>query len=168
MNQSTDGFQAIDNKRTITWKDPMQVAQDCKEMNGLQYWQAVQLGKISPNPINTLIGISVVEVDRGRIVLAIRPEEYHYGSLGTVQNGLAATLLDTAIGYAVHTTLSVGYKYTLLDINVRYMRPFTRETSIIYCEGIVIHVSGHVVNAGAKIFQGFSKVMGGEKDESIH
>jgi len=158
MTQSVDAFQAAENNRTISWKDPMQIAQDCEAMNGLQYWQAIQFGKVSPTPINTLIGIDVVEVDKGRIVLAITPEEYHYGSFGTIQNGLTATLLDTAIGSAIHTTLPAGTGYTTIDINIRYMRSITLETGIIYCEGSVIQVNGRVANVGAKVFDKTKKL----------
>ncbi len=157
MTQSTNDFQAIKNSRTITWTDPTQV-EDCKSMSGLDYWQAIQAGSISPSPADKLIGINVVEVDKGRIVLALRPEEYHYGSFGTVQNGIISTLLEAAIGYAVHTTLSAGYKYTVLDTNIRYMRPIMHKTGIVYCEGNVIQASGHVVNAGAKLFDETKKL----------
>ena len=74
------------------------------------------------------MGFSPVEVQEGRAVFAVKPAEYHYNPIGTVHGGLAATLLDSAMGCAVHTTLPAGAGYTTLELHVNYVRasPTTR------------------------------------------
>lgn len=137
--------------RTITWEDPVPGARIGRTMSGLDYLKALQEGVIPPPPIAVLIDMSIVEVSEGRVVFAVQPAEYHYNPLGTVHGGLAATLLDSAMGCAVHSTLPAGTGYTTLELKVNYLRPMTRETGPVYCEGKVIHVGGRIATAEGRL-----------------
>jgi uncharacterized protein (TIGR00369 family) len=66
------------------------------------------------------------------------PREFHYNPLGTVHGGILATLLDTAAGCAVHSTLSAGVGYTSLDLTVKFLRPVTVASGALRCEGTVL------------------------------
>jgi acyl-coenzyme A thioesterase PaaI-like protein len=108
--------------RIITWDDPAQIAQVGWTMRGLDYLKAMQAGEIPPPPIAILMDMRIEEVGEGRVVFAAQPAEYHYNPLGTVHGGLAATLLDSALGCAVHSTLPAGTSYTTLEIKINYRR----------------------------------------------
>jgi len=69
-------------------------------------------------PFAELAGVSVAEVEEGRIVLRTTPAEYHCYPIGTVRGGVLATLLDSVIAGAVHTILPKGRTCTSLEINV--------------------------------------------------
>jgi uncharacterized protein (TIGR00369 family) len=84
-------------------------------------------------------------------VFAVEPAEYHYNPIGLVHGGLACTLLDSAMGCAVHTTLPAGTGYTTLELKVNLIRPLTRETGRVLCEGTIIHVGGRTATAEARI-----------------
>jgi uncharacterized protein (TIGR00369 family) len=84
-------------------------------------------------------------------VFAVVPDEYHYNPIGAVHGGLAATLLDSAMGCAVQTTLGPDIGYTTLELKVNYVRPITLETGRILCEGSVIHRGGTVATAEGRI-----------------
>ncbi len=101
--------------RTISWEDPTPAIQQSKTMSGLHYLQALQTGDVPAAPIATLLGMWIVEVSEGRIVFAAEPGEYEYNPIGTVHGGIAATLLDSAMGCAVHSTLPAGTAYTTLE-----------------------------------------------------
>ncbi len=137
--------------RTITWEDPAPTAQVGRTMSGQDYLKAMQAGEFPPPPIAVLMDIRIEEVSEGRVVFAALPAEYHYNPLGTVHGGLAATLLDSALGCAVHSTLPAGTSYTTLEIKINYLRPMTRKTGLVYCEGKVIHVGGRVATAEGRL-----------------
>ena len=137
--------------RTITWEDPTSAIQTGKTMSGIEYLKALQSGELPPPPISVLIGMEIAEVSEGRIVFSAEPAEYQYNPLGTVHGGIAATLLDSAMGCAVQSVLPFGTGYTTLELKVNYLRPMTGATGIVYCEGKVIHVGGRIATAEARL-----------------
>jgi uncharacterized protein (TIGR00369 family) len=75
-----------------------------------------------------------IELGEGRAVFEGEPGEEHYNPIGVVHGGYAATLLDSALGCAVHTTLPAGVGYTSLGLEAKYVRPITRDTGRVLCE----------------------------------
>ena len=69
----------------------------------------------------------------------LTPAEYHYNPIGTVHGGMLATLLDSVMGCAVHTTLPKGRGYTTLEIKVNYVRAVTAASGMLAAEGSVVH-----------------------------
>ena len=67
------------------------------------------------------------------------PDESVYNPIGTVHGGYAATLLDSAVGCAVHSVLKAGQGYTTLELKVAYHRAMTKDTGPVRAEGRVIH-----------------------------
>src|SRR5260221_4184515 len=108
---------------TITWEDPAPGARAGRAMSGLDYLKAMQEGRIPPPPIAMLIDMRIVEVSEGRFVFASQPAEFHYNPLGAVHGGLAASLLDSPLGCAIHSTLATGPSFTTLERQVNYVRP---------------------------------------------
>lgn len=94
----------------------------------------------------------------GVATFAIVPEEFHYNPIGVVHGGVAATLLDTAMACAVHSKLPRGRGYTTLDIQVRFLRPITRETGRVLCHATAVHVGGKVATAEGQIVDESGKV----------
>ena len=82
-------------------------------------------GELPPPPIAVLLRMRPVEVEPGRAVFEGWPGEEHYNPIGVVHGGYAATLLDSALGCAVHTTLEAGVGYTTLSLEVKMVRPIT-------------------------------------------
>jgi uncharacterized protein (TIGR00369 family) len=123
----------------ITWEDPMASAQAGLSLSGIDYMRAVAAGEIPRPPIAALLGMEIVEADEGRALFAVTPGEQHYNPIGVVHGGIAATLLDSAMGCAVHTTLPAGWSYGTLDLSTRFVRPITGATGRILCEGVVVH-----------------------------
>src|SRR5258706_2056806 len=137
--------------RTITWEDPSSGAKLGQTMSGLEYLRAIQTGEVPPPPIAVLMGMWIAELSEGHVVFAAEPSEYHYNPIGTVHGGLAATLLDSALACAIHSTLPVGTAYTTLEIKVNYLRPMTRETGMVFCEGNVVHRGGRIATAEGRL-----------------
>ena len=122
-------------ERTIAWDDPVAAAARGEGLSGLEYMHAIAAGEIPPPPIAVLLGFALEEVEEGRAVFAVTPQEFHYNPIGVVHGGLAATLLDSAMGCAVHSTLPAGVGYTTLEFKVNFARAITGDTGRVVCEG---------------------------------
>ena len=141
----------IQRTRTITWEDPTAAVKLGRNVSGIEYLRAMQSGELPAPPIAVLLGMWISEVSEGRVVFALEAAEYHYNPLGTVHGGVLATLLDSAMGCAVQSTLSAGTSYTTLELKVNYLRPVTTTTGMLYCEGKIIHVGGRIATAESRL-----------------
>jgi len=61
------------------------------------------------------------------------------------------TLLDSAMGCAIHSTLKAGELYTTLEVKVNFIRPITTETGRVRCEGVVLYRGGRIATAEGKV-----------------
>jgi len=144
--------------RTITWEDPRALAKAAVGLSGMEYLQKIVSGELPPPPIGALMNFRIGEVTEGRAVFLVEPAEYHYNPIGVVHGGLAATLLDSAMGCAVHSTLPAGASYTTLEIKVNYIRPMSAETGLVRCEAKTIHVGGRTATAEGKVVDAKGKL----------
>jgi len=94
--------------RSFSWEDPAATAAAGLSRAGIDYLREIVDGELPPPPFAQLLGFSLVEVESGRAVFAMKPAEWMYNSLGSVHGGIAATLLDSCMGCAVHSTLEAG------------------------------------------------------------
>lgn len=137
--------------RTISWQDTALGLEKSKAMSGLEYLKAILTGDIAPPPIAVLMGFSMNDVSEGRVVFTTEAAEYQYNPLGTVHGGVTATLMDSAMGCAVHTMLPAGSGYTTLELKTNYIRAITSATGTVYCEGKIIHIGGRIATAEARV-----------------
>jgi uncharacterized protein (TIGR00369 family) len=137
--------------RTLEWSDPVATAAAGAEMSGLDYMRALVAGELPPPPIAVTMSMGPIELEEGRVVFAGEPGEEHYNPIGMVHGGYAATILDSALGCAVHTTLPVGVGYTSLGLEVKYLRPITRDTGRVLCEGTVVYRGRKQATAEARL-----------------
>lgn len=107
-------------------------------MPGLESLQRVIAGELPPPPMAQLMDIRLIEVARGRAVFVSTPSGFHYNPLGVVHGGFAATLLDSAMGCAVHTTLEAGDLYTTIEFKINFLRPLTMTMGEVRGVGTVI------------------------------
>jgi uncharacterized protein (TIGR00369 family) len=138
-------------QRTFSWSDPMLNAAEVGRSGGLELLQAIGRGDAPTPPIMHLLGTGTFTAEAGRVVVTLEPEEYHYNPLGSVHGGVLATLLDTATGCAVHSTLPAGVGYTTLDLNTKFLRPASIASGTLTCEGTVIAKGRRTALAQAQI-----------------
>jgi uncharacterized protein (TIGR00369 family) len=120
-------------------------------MSGLEYLRAVMRGEIPPPPMAELLGTELSLVEQGRAVFTLTPGARHDNPMGITHGGVAATLLDSAMGCAVQSTLPSGAGFTTLDLTVHYVATVTRETGPIVAEGHVVHRGGRTATAEGRI-----------------
>jgi uncharacterized protein (TIGR00369 family) len=125
--------------RTLVWQDPVPTAAAGATMTGMEYMAAVVEAKVPPPPIAVVMRMRPIEISEGRAVFEGTPGEEHYNPIGVVHGGYAATLLDSALGCAVHTTLEAGVGYTSQGLEAKYVRPITRDTGRVLCTANVLY-----------------------------
>lgn len=119
--------------------------------SGLQILQAMLAGELPYAHIAETLDYALVEVDRGRAVFQGRPQLKHYNPLGGVHGGWYATLLDSALGCAVHTMLDAGQAYTTAELGLHIVRGATERTGPLRAIGTVVHCGRQMATAEARI-----------------
>ncbi len=140
-----------ERSRTITWQDPAPGFAKAAGMTGLEYIRALLDGQLPPPPMAATLGFAVTEADEGRAVFRSEAAEFLYNPIGVVHGGFAMTLLDSAMGVAIHTTLARGEIYTTLETKVNFVRPVLADTGPVRCEGKVIHRGRRVATADGRL-----------------
>lgn len=135
----------------VTWRDPYAALENARDMGGLDYMRRLIAGEFPPPPIAQLMGFTLDSVDEGQAVFRGEPGEQHLNPIGSVHAGFAATLLDSAMGCAVHTTLPAGIGYTTLELSVNLVRGITPATGTVVCEGRVLHAGRRTATAEARL-----------------
>ncbi len=144
--------------RTVSWEDPRALAEAARGLSGLEYLRKIASGELPRPPFGALLDFGLSELEEGRAVFTVEPAEYHYNPIGVVHGGLAATLLDSAMGCAVHSTLPAGVGYTTLEIKVNYVRALTAETGEVRCEARAIHIGGRTATAEGRVVDADGKL----------
>ncbi len=135
----------------MTWEDPREAAARGLALDGLAYLRAMADGTVPPPPMALLMDFRPVELAEGRVVFAGEPGEHVYNPIGVVHGGFAMTLLDSATGCAVQSTLPAGTRYTSLETKVNFVRPITLDTGLVLCEGTVVHRGSRVATADGRL-----------------
>jgi uncharacterized protein (TIGR00369 family) len=115
--------------------------------DGLGFLKAIIDGTLPQPPISELLGFHLIEAAAGRAVFEGVPEFRHYNPIGTVHAGFAATLLDSALGCAVFSTLAKGEAWTTLELKFNLVRPLTKDTGSVRAEGRIVHRGRTVATA---------------------
>ncbi|QNE37538.1 PaaI family thioesterase [Leifsonia shinshuensis] len=128
-------------------------------VSGLEYLQKMIAGELPPPPIANLMGMTLTEAETGRAVFVCEPDESHYNPIGTVHGGLVCTLLDSAIGCAVQSTLAQGQGYTSIEIKVNYLRPVFAGSGPLTCSATVTKPGNRVAFADGVVTDGSGKTV---------
>jgi uncharacterized protein (TIGR00369 family) len=147
-------------RRVLEWTDPMTTLSAAAAGSGLDYLRGIASGAVPPPPMAVLMNLQIESVERGKVVFAATPGEEHYNPHGTVHGGFTASLFDTALGCAVHSTLEKGYGYTTLELHVNFVRAITRETGRLRCEAFVLHAGKRIATAEAKLTDDRDRLFG--------
>lgn len=118
---------------------------------GMEMFEAIFAGEIPRPPIGDTLDFVPIRIEIGLAVFQGRPQLKHYNPLGTVHGGWFATLLDSAMGCAVHSTLPAGKAYTTLELKLNIVRPLTDAVPLVRAEGKLIHAGRQVATAEGRL-----------------
>ncbi|WP_200958813.1 PaaI family thioesterase [Nocardioides sp. Root190] len=133
----------------------IQTQVDPSTLDGYEQLHAIIDGKLPVAPIAQTLGFDGFEVpERGTAIFGLDPELRHYNPIGSVHGGVYATLLDSACGCAVHSTLAVGERYTSLDLTVKFLKAVTVDSGRLRAVGTVLQRGRRTALAEAKLYDG--------------
>lgn len=141
-------------RKTVTWQNPLALAGLIRTLSGLEFLQAMVEGRIPGPPIAAHLNMRLASVADGEAVFAAEPDESLYNPIGMVHGGVAATMLDSAIGCAVHTTLPAGATYSSIELKVSYLKAIHPSAGEIRARGSVLKVGSRVGFAEAELRDG--------------
>ncbi|MBP5992181.1 PaaI family thioesterase [Piscinibacter sp.] len=120
-------------------------------LSGMQVFEAMLAGRLPAPPIGQTLDFELVQVEPGMAVFQGRPGPAHYNPMGTVHGGWFATLLDSAVGCAVHSTLPAGKAYTTLELKINIVRALSERVPLVRAEGRVVHGGSQVATAEGRL-----------------
>jgi uncharacterized protein (TIGR00369 family) len=120
-------------------------------MSGLDFVRAMFAGKLPPPPIMQTVEPFDQSAEPGVVVFHSIPGFRHYNPIGSVHGGYAATLLDSAMGLAVHTMLPAGTGYTTLEFKISFIKGMTRDSGVVRTEGKALSAGRRAATAEGRI-----------------
>ncbi|MCW2958728.1 MAG: hypothetical protein JWP18_1531 [Solirubrobacterales bacterium] len=136
---------------SFAWEDPTATITAGARLSGLEIWQGIASGALPRPPIGALMDFTLPVVEEGRIIFASDAAPWMLNPIGSVHGGAIATMLDSAVGCAVHTTLQAGVGYTTLELKVNYIRGVRVGDGRLLAEGKVIHRGGTTAIAEGRL-----------------
>jgi uncharacterized protein (TIGR00369 family) len=149
----------MDRTRTFSWQDPYVTSAAAEGRTGLEFLQALIAGKVPPPPIALALDFTLVAASEGFARFEGNAAEFHYNPIGVVHGGIACTLLDSAMGCAVMSTLDAKHAYTTVQLNVNLTRPISRDTGRMIAEARIVHRGGRIATADGRLTDGAGKLL---------
>ena len=150
----TDAPLTNDRQRTYTWADTAPTLAALRTLSGLEFMHAIARGDLHPSPVGMTLGMEPLREEdftEGRAVFRLKPQEFHYNPIGSVHGGVFATLLDSVVGCAVHSTLPAGKAYTTLEIKVNMIKALRVDSPPVTAVGSIVSVGSRVAIATGQI-----------------
>ena len=122
-----------------------------RSLTGLELLEKLYNGDLPTPTISATMGFTLETVEDGRAVYAAEPGDYLSNAFGNVHGGYAATLLDTAMGSAIHSTLPAGTIYTTVELKINYIRALEHDTGPIQAIGTKVHVGRSLATAEGRL-----------------
>lgn len=126
---------------------------------GMEQMQAMMAGLMPYPHISDTMDFVLVEIGMGTATFQGTPQLKHYNPLGSVHGGWYATLLDSAVGCAVHTMMPIGRAYTTAELSLNIVRAASHTTGPLRAIGTVLHcgkqlatAQGRIVDAQGKLY----------------
>jgi uncharacterized protein (TIGR00369 family) len=119
--------------------------------DGLTQMRKMLAGELPHAAIASTLDFMLVEVEPGRAVFQGTPRPAHFNPMGTVHGGWFATLLDSALGCAVHTLMPAGRAYTTAELSIKLVRAITPKVERVRAVGEVVHCGRQIATAEARL-----------------
>ena len=145
--------------RTYTWDDPLPIAAAAMGASGMEFMQKFTSGEVPMPPIARTLDYTLEFAEEGRAIFVGTPAEFHYNPIGAVHGGWTSTLLDSALGCAVHTMIPAGSAYTTVELHVNFVRAITVETGKVRAIAEVLHMGRRMATAAARLVDANDKLL---------
>lgn len=140
-----------DRQSVIRWDDPQIGLAQLPALSGIDFLTKMASGELPDPPMSSHLGMVIRDVAHGSVTFEAHPDESHYNPIGMVHGGFVCTLLDSALGCSVHTTLEAGTGYTSIEIKVNFLRPVTAHNGPLTSTWRVTKLGRRVAFAEAEV-----------------
>ena len=113
--------------------------------------QGLFAGELPYAQMANTLDFLLVEVGPGLATFQGTPGVQHMNPLGTVHGGWFASLLDSALGCAVHTMMPPGRGYTTAELSVKLVKALTPKVQRVRAIGQVLHCGRQLATAEARL-----------------
>jgi len=140
---------------SFEWKSP---TPDLAGRSGLAFLEGMARGEIPQAPFHSALGMRLLEATHGHVKVGATPAPYHCNLLGTIHGGFTSTLLDSALGCAVLSTLDADTTFATLELHVHMVRALTLQTGPVVTEARVVHRGRQVATSEGRILDASGKL----------
>ncbi len=122
-----------------------------RETSSLEVFQKMIAGELPQPPIAGTLDFQLAKIESGRAEFTGTSKTDYYNPLGTTHGGYIATLLDSAMGCAIQSTLHAGKGSTSLEFKVNFVRPVFDKNGTLRAIGEIINAGKQIITAEAKL-----------------
>ncbi|HRH56695.1 MAG TPA: PaaI family thioesterase [Chitinophagales bacterium] len=137
--------------RTYEWQDPTIGAKQALQLSGIEYLHAMKAGELPAPPLMHTLDFNAERFEKGDCAFSFQPQEFHYNPIGCVHGGVITTLLDSAMGCVLQSTLPQGTGYTTLELKVNFLKTITTKTGKLTATGKIIHAGSRTALVEAQL-----------------
>jgi len=129
-----------------------------REQSGLEIFRKMAAGEFPQPPIAETLDFRLAKIENGRAEFVGAPKTNYYNPLGTTHGGFIATLLDSAMACAIHSTLEAGKGSTSLEFKINFTRPIFEKTGQLTAIGETVNVGKQIATAEGKLIDANGKL----------
>lgn len=122
------------------------------DMTGLQVMEAMLQGVMPVAPMAQTLAFGAISVAPGKAIFQGTPQPEFLNPMGTIHGGWMGTLLDSALGSAVMTSLPPQCGYVTAGLNIQYLKPVTPRIGRVRVEANVTALDMERGHAKAEAF----------------
>jgi uncharacterized protein (TIGR00369 family) len=146
--------------RTVTWFDVSAIAEQAAGLTGAEWLQGMIDGRFPPPPISSLSGSRLISIGEGECVFGCTPHESFLNPIGLVHGGLLCTVMDSAMGIAVTTTLPSPVGYATIELKVSFIKPLPYDGREVIAHGKALRVGRRIAFAEAHAYDADGTLIG--------
>jgi uncharacterized protein (TIGR00369 family) len=128
-------------------------------LSGLATLRGMIEGSLPAPPFSVTTSIFLVAADEGKVVFEGEPKADFYNPLGTIHGGWTASIMDSVMACAVHSTLAPGEAYTTLEFKLHFCRPILPTTGVVRAEGVVLSRGRRAATSEGRLYDGAGKLL---------
>ncbi len=129
-----------------------------KTEDAIEIFRKMVTGEFPAPPIGESFDFGLAEVENGSVIFEGRPHAKFYNPMGTIHGGFIATLLDSAMACAIHSTLKAGKAATSVELKVNFVRPIFEKTGTLRAVGKIVNVGKQIGSAEGKLIDENGKI----------
>lgn len=108
-------------------------------------------------PFVQLVGMQLIDLSDGAATVKLEMRNELRQPHELLHGGATASLIDTAMAFAVVTELGEGEKASTVDLTVHYLRPVT--AGEIVCAAKVVRAGKRILTVSAEVSSGEGKLV---------